>query len=261
MNAIGKDIFRAIHEGKWLYIEYQNKDSERTKYWIAIHDIDLEKGTLEVTGLHIGIFTTKKLSIFIETIITSYVMEGTYYKTNTDLIDSIEAFPQKYSGIFSNIANLKVLNYLADCDKLSDVPKLNTKYELVNKLDSSKITNRMYTLDDEQFKQIVNSFKKRAEIAKEDNKSSIMQIALNELSIHTKKGLYVLAYREVRLDVEKRILIAGNKIKICTEFCMDDSYDTRNKLSIFNIDLSLIYKYHKERYFYVEFHSRACNAI
>lgn len=26
MNSICRDIFRAIHEGKWLSIEYKNKD-------------------------------------------------------------------------------------------------------------------------------------------------------------------------------------------------------------------------------------------
>ena len=234
MTSVGKDIFRAIHEGKWLYIEYQNKEAERTKYWIAVHNINLDNETLEVTGLHIGQFTTKELTIYIDKILSSCVMEGTFYKTNPDLLDDIEAFPQKYSLIFSNITNLKTLNYLADCNKLSDLPKLNTKYELVNKLDSSKITNRIYTLDDEQFKQFVNSFKKRAEITKEEGKSNVMQIALNELSIHTQKGLYVLAYREVRLDVKKRTLIAGNKIKICTEFCIDSSDEKRTKLSILN---------------------------
>ena len=234
MTSVGKDIFRAIHEGKWLYIEYQNKEAERTKYWIAVHNINLDNETLEVTGFHIGQFTTKELTIYIDKILSSCVMEGTFYKTNPDLLDDIEAFPQKYSLIFSNITNLKTLNYLADCNKLSDLPKLNTKYELVNKLDSSKITNRIYTLDDEQFKQFVNSFKKRAEITKEEGKSNVMQIALNELSIHTQKGLYVLAYREVRLDVKKRTLIAGNKIKICTEFCIDSSDEKRTKLSILN---------------------------
>ena len=234
MTAIGKDIFRSIHEGKWLYIEYQNKDSERTKYWIAVHNINLENGTLEVTGLHIGFFTTKELTIYIERILSSSVMGGTFYRTNTSLIEDIEAFPQKYSPLFANIANLKTLNYLADCNRLSDLPKLNTQYELVKKLDSSKITNRLYPLEDEQFKQLVNSFKKRAEIAKDEIKATVMQIALNELSINTKAGLYILAYREVRLDVEKRTLIAGSKIKICTEFCVGDSTDTRTKQSILN---------------------------
>ena len=236
MNSICKDIFRSIHEGKWLYIEYESKDSTRKKYWIAIHNINLEYKSLSVTGLHLGEFTTKDLTIYIEKIISSQIMDGTYYKTNTELTEDIEAFPQKYSPLFSNITNLKTLNYLSDCNKLSDLPKLNTQYELVNKLDSSKITNRMYKLDDEQFKHMVNSFKKRAESNKDKNKSNILQIALNILSIHTNKnnGLYVLAYREVRLDVEAKTLLAGNKIKICSEFCVDELQEKRTKLSILN---------------------------
>ena len=234
MTNVAKDIFRSIHEGKWLNIEYESKDSMRRKYWIAVLGINLEYKSLTVTGLHIGDCTTKELTIYIEKIVSSQVLEGTYYKTNKELLQDIEAFPQKYTSLFSGIANLKTLNYLSDCNKLSDLPKLNTEYELVNRLDSSKIANKIYRLDEEQFKHFVNSFKKRAEIVKSKNKVSIMQLALNVLNVHTNKGLYVLAYREVRLDVEKRILIAGSKIKICAEFCVGDSVEKRTKLSIQN---------------------------
>ena len=41
MNNVQKDIFKAIHEGKWLNIEYKNRNGEKTKYWIGIKDIDL----------------------------------------------------------------------------------------------------------------------------------------------------------------------------------------------------------------------------
>ena len=221
MNSIGKDIFRSIHEGKWLYVEYQNSEEERTKYWISINNINTEKRSLEVTGLHLGKFETKELYMFIDKIIFTEIMDGTFYYTNKDLIEDIELFPQKYSFVFSNIVNLKTLNYLADCNKLADLPKLNNDYVLIKKLDASKIQNQRYKLDDEQFKYIVNSFKKTATIKKEKNINSIIQLALNVLSVHTPKGLYVLAYKEVKFDVAKRSLLAGNKIKICTEFCVD----------------------------------------
>lgn len=32
MNSTYHDIFRAIHEGKWLKIEYRNKGEQITKY-------------------------------------------------------------------------------------------------------------------------------------------------------------------------------------------------------------------------------------
>ena len=36
MNSVCKEIFRAIHEGKWLKIEYCNKAGDITNYWIGI---------------------------------------------------------------------------------------------------------------------------------------------------------------------------------------------------------------------------------
>lgn len=148
-------------------------------------------------------------------------MDGTFYHTNKTLLEDIDVYSEKYSFIFSNIVNLKTLNYLADCNKLADLPKINNEYTLIKKLDATKIQNHRYNLDDEQFKLIVNSFKKTASIKKEKNINSIIQLALNVLSVHTPKGLYVLAYREVMFDVAKRSLLSGNKIKICTEFCVD----------------------------------------
>ena len=221
MNTISKDIFRSIHEGKWLYVEYQNSDDEKTKYWISINNINIEKKSLEVTGLHLGNFTTKNLFMFVDKILATQIMDGTFYHTNKTLLEDIDVYPEKYSFIFSNIVNLKTLNYLVDCNKLADLPKINNEYTLIKKLDATKIQNHRYNLDDEQFKLIVNSFKKTASIKKEKNINSIIQLALNVLSVHTPKGLYVLAYREVMFDVAKRSLLSGNKIKICTEFCVD----------------------------------------
>lgn len=221
MNTISKDIFRSIHEGKWLYGEYQNSDNEKTKYWISINNINIEKKSLEVTGLHLGDFTTKNLFMFVDKILATQIMDGTFYHTNKTLLEDIDVYPEKYAFIFNNIVNLKTLNYLADCNKLADLPKINNEYTLIKKLDASKIQNHRYNLDDEQFKMIVNSFKKTASIKKEKNINSIIQLALNVLSVHTPKGLYVLAYREVMFDVTKRSLLSGNKVKICTEFCVD----------------------------------------
>ena len=50
MNSIHRDIFKAIHEGKWLKIEYLNKEGKRTNYWIGIRDLDPRNKTLKVTS-------------------------------------------------------------------------------------------------------------------------------------------------------------------------------------------------------------------
>ena len=54
MNTVFRDIFRAIHEGKWLSIEYRNKEDQITKYWIGIRDFDIRGRSLAVDGLHLG---------------------------------------------------------------------------------------------------------------------------------------------------------------------------------------------------------------
>lgn len=52
MNQVCRDIFRAIHEGRWLKIEYRNKSEQVTRYWIGILDLDSRNRMLRVDGLH-----------------------------------------------------------------------------------------------------------------------------------------------------------------------------------------------------------------
>ena len=59
MNSIHRDIFKAIHEGKWLKIEYLNKEGRHTNYWIGIRDLNSIKRTLSVDGLHLGQYTVR----------------------------------------------------------------------------------------------------------------------------------------------------------------------------------------------------------
>ena len=52
MNNITRSIFRAIHEGRWLSIEYKNQQTQQTKYWVAIRGLNPRTRTLNVDGLH-----------------------------------------------------------------------------------------------------------------------------------------------------------------------------------------------------------------
>lgn len=230
MNTVCKDIFRSIHEGKWLYVEYKNANEQLSKYWICINNINVEKKSLEVTGLHLGNYTTKELFMFVEKIVTTQIIDGTFYQTNQKLLEDIDLFPKKYNFIFSNPLNFKTLNYLADCNKLADVPKLNNEYSLIHNIDLSKLKNNCYELDDEHFKMFINAYKKDANENNQKRLKPIIQLALNVLSIHTPKGLYVLAYKDVLFDVQYKCLRPNPEIKLCSEFCVDG----KTKLSIHN---------------------------
>lgn len=230
MNNIYHDIFKAIHEGKWLKIEYRNKDEQITKYWIGIRDLNVQKRTLAVDGLHLGKYTTDSYDyIYIDSILSSQIVEGSYCPINQKLVEDIYLNPHKYRTLFDNTANLKILNYLEMCNRMDTVPYYSD-FELIHFLDRESFTGEAYQLSTEQFKQIVKHFQhKMEEKPRADGKLVIQQLAMNVLSIHTSKGLYVLAYRKLQLDVKRKILRPEPEISICTEYMMGETKENIRK--------------------------------
>ena len=219
MNNICRDIFRAIHEGKWLQIEYRNREVQVTKYWIGIRSLNPEKRTLSVDGLHLGRFTTESYdTIYIDSILASQIVEGSYQPVNEKLVEDIYLNPYRYRSLFRNSPNLKILNYLEMCNRMDTVP-YRSDFALIRYLDRESFTGEGYPLDGEQFRAIVRNFQRRTEKEKEKaTRLSIQQLAMNVLSIHTARGLYVLACRKLQLDVKSRLLRPEEDITICTEF-------------------------------------------
>ena len=219
MNGICREIFRAIHEGKWLSIEYRNKQQSTTKYWIGILSLDLRRRSLRVDGLHLVKLECCELVIYIDSILSASVIEGSFQPRNEQLIDDIRDYPEKYESLFHSTANLKILNYLMDCSRLDSTP-YTKKYALIERLDLDQIPPEGYKLNDDQFREIVKNFQRKA---KEDKSTRLrfMQLAMNVLSIYTKDGLFVLAYRELDLNVKERMLVPDPEITVCKEFCVD----------------------------------------
>lgn len=222
MKSICRDIFRAIHEGKWLSIEYHNKEDQNTKYWIGIRDLNVAKRTLTVDGLHLGQYTLHQFDrIYIDSITSSQVVEGSYCPVNQKLVRDIYLNPHKYNALFDNTANLKILSYLELCNRMDAVP-YKADYELVSYLDRESFTGESYALSEEQFCTIVKHFQyKTTEAQRPDGKLRIQQLAMNVLSIHTPKGLYPLAYKKLFLDVKNRVLKPAEEITICTEYTLN----------------------------------------
>ena len=111
MNKICHDIFKAIHEGKWIKIEYKNKGEEITKFWVGILDLDIKERKLIVDGLHLGKYTLgDRYRLSIDQILSSEIVEGSYCAINKKLVEDINLNPHKYKNLFENTANLKILN-------------------------------------------------------------------------------------------------------------------------------------------------------
>lgn len=222
MNPIARDIFRAIHEGKWLSIEYRNKDDQITKYWIGIRDLNSVKRTLSVDGLHLGQYTVAELDhIRIEGILSSRVIEGSYCPVNRELVQDIYENPKKYAALFEHTANLKILTYLEMCSRMDTVPYVSD-FALIRYMDREQMQGERYGLSEEQFQTIVRNFQYHADKTEQTGGAlHIRQLAMNVLSVHTVRGLYVMAYRKLHLDVKHRELKPDEEITICTEFTLD----------------------------------------
>ena len=82
-------------------------------------------------------------------------MDGSYYHVPETLKNDIEINQGKYSVLFCNVANLKILNYLADCNKLDCTP-YQAEYSLIELIDDEKIKKNDFSLSDEQYKEIIN---------------------------------------------------------------------------------------------------------
>lgn len=109
MKTVYRDIFRAIHEDKWLSIEYRNKADEVTKYWIGIKSISVTDKTMCVEGLHLSQYTTMEFTIYIDSIISTAVIEGSIFLSDAELKEDIKINPQKYKFMFHNVARMTVM--------------------------------------------------------------------------------------------------------------------------------------------------------
>ena len=117
-----------------------------TKYWIGIRDLDPVKRTLKVDGLHLGLYTLGEYDkIYIDSILSTEIIEGTYCPENKRLIEDIEMHPERYKTLFSSAANLKILNYLELCNRLDTTPYI-TDYELIHYVDGDRVKSGQYVL-------------------------------------------------------------------------------------------------------------------
>lgn len=201
-----------------------------TKYWIGIRDLDMSNRTLTVDGLHLGKYTTDSYDfIYIDSILSSQVVEGSYCPVNQCLVQDIYLNPHKYVTLFDHTANLKILSYLEMCNRMDTIPYYSD-FELVHFLDRESFSGEAYQLSQEQFQTIVKNFQHKMEKRpRTDGKLIMQQLAMNVLSIHTNKGLYVLAYRKLQLDVKRRVLCPEEEISICTEYIMGETKENIRK--------------------------------
>ena len=236
-SAVASEIFRALHEEKWLTIEYCNTSNETKLFWIGVKDIIVRPGNpagdiLEVEGMQLGtLFMMDNAHLFGDKILSAHVIDGTYYycEKREKLIQDIADNPSKYRSLFKNTPTLKILDYLVECNKLDSTPEQAKDYTLVESLDIENVPPEGYPLSDKQFREIVNAFNKKTyedaanQGKPKGGKQKYRQLGMNILSIENKKHkqLYILAYKKLSLNVKQKMLKPEKKVTLCREFTID----------------------------------------
>lgn len=126
----------------WLNVEYRNANEEVTHYWVGINWVDPATRKLQVDGLHLGshlLGGTKELTLKLDSILSTAIVEGSYHGTPSKLIYAIES-DERYESVFGTVPNLKILDYLYDCAKLNSTPYLR-EFKLISHIDEDSFVH------------------------------------------------------------------------------------------------------------------------
>mgnify|MGYP002750546622 CR=1 FL=1 len=238
MNEKGRIVLKSIYQNHWLKVEYENQNNEITKYMIGVNDINYYNKKLSIDCFNIMYSSeVDQRVIYYDKIRSIEICEDTYHKTPKKLIEKLEDNTENYAFLQDDFSKINLLEYYLDCYKLDVVPYIST-YTLVPGLDNQVITdNKGFPLSNEQFKELaikVFNQSKEKKKNKENGYFIDIQLGMNVISIlEPSKGLYVLAYRPLKLDVKNKSLVPIGNIIVNKEFSYDkNTGNIRNKESI-----------------------------
>lgn len=224
MISVYRELYRAIHEGMWLRVDYVNLSHQNTSYWIAVEDLNPRSRTLLVRGMQRHSHQIRELHMKLDGIQALTAIDGTYAPVNAELVERIAAYPEEYAAIFGGSEDLAVLSYLSACMK-HDGTAAEHKFALLPHLDDIQLRKcDSYALDPEQFSVLAEAMESNAR----DRERSLgfHTFGMNLLSFHLKKGgIYLLAYLPLKLDVEGRSLRIGGKPIVNLSFRPDPDKD------------------------------------
>lgn len=224
---IGSNISKAIKEGKWLSIRYQ-QDNEVTTFWAAIKDINIDSKVFQVTLFNDmkSLDVISKAYIRFEKIISAEVIEFSDYEVPEELIEKIEDNLSKLSWLDFDRYDNNVLNYYNECSLLDNDP-CQKEHFLVPGIDERLLKkDKYFYLNDEQKKIIIEKIY-RYDINNIENKRCDLAISSVAIDIRGKK--YIICYYDLVFDPEKGWLKLCKELKFNKSFMIDG-----RKYSLFN---------------------------
>ena len=228
---VNREIIKALNHKQWVSIEYDGNDGI-TKYWIGIKNYHYFKNQTNEVRLILDckLFNVIKENIidnarvYYDKILTAKAVYGTFFAESLNVEENEDEFLESIS-LSKEKYNDKILAYFSECSKLDTTPYVSLYTQVLGISTETLLKDDRFQLTDTQYKNIIKKFG-----SKNDSKQ-IDTLALNELSINTQFGLYVLAYRNLVLDIETKCLIPEKHITINKNFILKNG-QTEKELSI-----------------------------
>ena len=139
------------------------------------------------------------------TIKSAKAVEHSYHETHEELINNIEEKINELTFLKTKQINLNIFDYYVDCNFFDATP-YQSKYKMIEGIDKNTILSSGYDLNNDQFLNAVKDVKLKNKKNKSINRINC-DICLNLLSIGTSLGLYVLAYKNLKLDIKNKRLV------------------------------------------------------
>ncbi|HHU56181.1 MAG TPA: DUF2726 domain-containing protein [Acholeplasmataceae bacterium] len=225
MNDIAITISRAIREGKWLSITYQQPEG-LTYFLVAITSIiDIEKKKLGVKIYNESkdIRLLNDTSIYFDKIGDALLLEGTTYDVPSLLIDFIEKNINKLDWLCYGQNQSNILNYLIECAKYDKEP-YQKQFALIDGIDVDELNRKgVYKLTLSQVDKLLRNLKNYSRVYRDNHFTNFNELIINLLSISTNKGLFVIAYKKVLLNPEIDSLVIGKEVHFNREFLVNEN--------------------------------------
>jgi hypothetical protein len=244
IKKVNKAIGKAIKEGKWLYINYAKPEGDTTNFWICIYDINEKSKTFLVESFNHHYIDNeyegfyKKYRLDYTRITRAEVIEGTTYDVPEKLLNKL--LNNQISWLNINTYDEKILSYYKEC-VFFDVPPYQKKSALIERLDEEVLeeNKRGFELSLQQRADLSRILEKEALEERDDNYYSTKELVVNVLSIKTKQGLFVIAYRNVLFDIKKKSLKLSSNVQYNYMFTIateGDNFITHNLRSYLDME-------------------------
>jgi len=248
---IGIELSRSIKERKWLSIDYQNRQGEKTHYWIGIKDVSLGAKRLKVDMFNVAYYREGKkeiieADIYFENILSAIILEGTLFNTPENLYAKIEANLHKLGWLQYDGFDENILTYLKTCVRYDFTPFEEDEGKLLPGVDIKVLQAKgEHRLNEKDFEHMLSRTNHDAKSKRKKRPSKKKrQLVMNDVSIATPRGLFVVAYRELLFDISEKKVKIGGDVQFNHVFMVKDfTYSLKNML---DMDIDTFMQAYKE---------------